>query len=324
MINLREIKEAHHRIKKLINKTPVMTSRTLNEIVKASVFCKCENYQRAGAFKFRGAYNTISQLAPEQKMQGVITHSSGNHAQAVALACRVLGIKAVIVMPKDSSKVKVNATKGYGGEVVFCENNVRSRDEMAEKLIAEHGYTLVHPYDDDQIIRGAGTAALELFDEVGPLDYVFCPVGGGGLLSGTAIVAKSLSPNSKVIAVEPKNADDAFRSYRARQLVTNLETNTIADGLRTDLCKRTFDIIMNNITDIITVLDDEIVGAMHFLWERMKMVVEPSGAVSVAGLLSSQVPIEGKKVGIIISGGNLDLDQFISLLTLKNNGITLH
>jgi threonine dehydratase len=317
MITLKEVEDAYKRIKDTINKTPVMTSRTLNDRVKASVFCKCENYQRMGAFKMRGAYNTISQLSKEEKAKGVITHSSGNHAQAVALSARILGVKATVVMPKGSPQVKINATKGYGAEVVLCENTLASREETTNKLIAQHGYTLVHPYDNDNIIRGAGTAAYELIKEVGDLDLVFCPVGGGGLLSGTSIATKGMCPKSKVIAVEPKNADDAFKSFQAGKVVENKTTNTIADGLRTNLCQRTFDIIKKNVDQVVLVTEQEIVDAMRFLWERMKIVVEPSGAVPLAGVLSGQVPVQGKRVGVILSGGNIDLEEFFQLMQTK-------
>ncbi len=317
MISLNEIEDAYQRIKGMINKTPVMTSRTLNDRVKASVFCKCENYQRMGAFKMRGAFNTISQLSKEDKAKGVITHSSGNHAQALALSARILGVKAVVVMPKGSPQVKINATRGYGAEVVLCENTLASREETTNKLIAEHGYTLVHPYNNDNIIRGAGTAAYELIKEVGNLDLVFCPVGGGGLLSGTSIATKGLCPKSKVIAVEPKNADDAYKSFQAGKIIENKTTNTIADGLRTNLCERTFAIIKKNVDQVILVTEQEIVDAMRFLWERMKIVVEPSGAVPLAGLLSGQVAVEGKRAGIILSGGNIDLEEFFQHLQGK-------
>lgn len=314
VVTFKEIEMAYERIKMAINKTPVMTSRTLNERASASVFLKCENYQRMGAFKFRGAYNTISQLPEADRRKGVITHSSGNHAQAVALASKLLGIKSTIVMPENSPAVKVNATREYGAEIVFCKNNVESREETTEGLIREHGYTLVHPYDNDDIIRGAGTAALELVKEVGMLDAVFCPVGGGGLLSGTAIATKGATPGARVIAVEPENANDAFLSFKAGKIIKNKTTNTIADGLRTNLSDRTFAIIKEHVDEIITVSEREILDALHFLWERMKIVVEPSGAVPVAGILSGKVPVKGGKVGAIISGGNIDLEAFFSML----------
>ncbi len=317
MIQYSDIQDAYNRIKGIANKTPVMTSRTLNAQLNASVFFKCENFQRMGAFKFRGAYNAISQLTTTQKKKGIITHSSGNHAQAVALASQILGIKATIVMPKNSPQVKVNATRGYGAEVVFCESTLASREETTNKLIAQHGFYLVHPYDNDNVICGQGTAALELLMEVGTLDAIFAPVGGGGLLSGTAIAAKGFNPKIKVYAAEPKNADDAFRSIQAGKILTNDHPNTIADGLRTNLCDRTFNIIRQNVDQIVTVTEQEILRAMRFLWERMKIVVEPSGAVSLAGILSGRVSTNGQKIGVILSGGNVDLEDFFSILEKK-------
>lgn len=294
-----------------------MTSRTLNDMVEAAIFCKCENFQRMGAFKMRGAYNTVSQLNDEEKETGVITHSSGNHAQALALSARLLGIKAIVVMPSNSPQVKINATMGYGAEVVLCDPTLEAREETTNALIAEYGYTLIHPYNNDNIIRGAGTAAYELLKEVGDLDFILCPVGGGGLLSGTSIATKGMSLETKIIAVEPENADDAFKSFKANEIITNPTSNTIADGLRTHLCERTFNIIKENVDDIILVTEQQIIDAMRFLWERMKIVVEPSGAVSLAGVLSGQIPVQGKRVGVIISGGNIDLGEFFELLQQK-------
>ncbi len=317
MIQYSDIQDAYNRIKRIANKTPVMTSRTLNAQLDASVFFKCENFQRMGAFKFRGAYNAISQLSAPQKKKGIVTHSSGNHAQAVALASQILGIKATIVMPKNSPQVKVNATRGYGAEVVFCENTLASREGTTNNLIHQHGFTLVHPYDNDNVICGQGTAALELLMEVGSLDAIFAPVGGGGLLSGTAIAAKGFNPEMKVYASEPKNADDAFRSVQAGKILTNDHPSTIADGLRTNLCDRTFNIIRQIVDQFVTVTEQEILRAMRFLWERMKLVVEPSGAVSLAGVLSGQIPTKRQKIGVILSGGNIDLDDFFALLEKK-------
>ena len=312
MPTLKDVELAHDRIKDLVNKTSVLTSRTLNKKVGANVFVKCENFQRAGAFKFRGVSNKLLQLSDEEKEKGVVTHSSGNHAQAIALASSILGIKSVIVMPENTPQVKLEATKGYGAEIVKCASNVKAREETCQNLIDKYGYTLVHPYDDDQIIAGAGTAAFELIKEVGNLDYVFCPVGGGGLLSGTSIATKGLCPNSKVIAIEPEKADDAYRSFRDKKLYPSLYPDTIADGLRTALSDKTFKIIQDNVDEIVTVSEKEIVDAMKFLWQRMKIVVEPSGAVPIAGLLKSSKKIKNKKIGVIISGGNVDLDDFFN------------
>lgn len=310
MPTLKDVELAYNLIKDYVNKTSVLTSRTLNKKVGADVFVKCENFQRVGAFKFRGVTNKLLQLTDEEKKKGIVTHSSGNHAQAIALASHILGIKSVIVMPDNTPKVKLEATKGYGAKIVKCDSSVKAREETCQSLIDEHGYTLVHPYDDDQIIAGAGTAAYELIKETGGIDYVFCPVGGGGLLSGTSIATKGLRPKSKVIAVEPKKADDAYRSFRDKKLYPSIYPDTIADGLRTSLSKRTFEIIEENIDEIITVSETEIVDAMKFLWARMKIVVEPSGAVSIAGILKEKQKIKNKKVGAIISGGNVDLENF--------------
>ncbi len=312
MPTLKDVERAHERIKNIVNNTSVLTSRTLDKMVGANVFVKCENFQRIGAFKFRGVSNKLLQLSADEKAKGVVTHSSGNHAQAVALASSLLGIKSVIVMPENAPPVKIDATRGYGAEIVRCASNVKAREETCQNLVDKHGYTLVHPYDDDQIIAGAGTAALELIKEVGDLDYMFCPVGGGGLLSGTSVATKGLCPDSKVIAVEPERADDAYRSFKDGKLYPSAYPDTIADGLRTSLSKRTFKIIRENVDEIITVSEKEIIDAMKFLWMRMKIVVEPSGAVPIAGVIKTARSIKNKKIGVIISGGNIDLDDFFS------------
>lgn len=314
MVGIQDIYDAHERIRDYALWTPVMTSSTIDNLTDCQVFFKCENFQRVGAFKFRGAFNTVSQLTEEERKKGVIAHSSGNHAQALALAASLSGVKATIVMPNNSPQVKVNATRGYGAEIVFCENSTESRVQVTNELIETHSYILIHPYNDERIIAGAGTAAMELIEEVEDLDYVFCPVGGGGLLSGTSIAAKSVCPESVVIAVEPANADDAFRSFRDGKIYPSVNPNTIADGLRTQLGEVTFRVIKEFVDSIITVSEEEIVGAMRLLWERMKMVVEPSGAVSLAGLLKMKDELNDKRVGVIISGGNIDLTEFFSKL----------
>ena len=318
MPKLREIKKAHKRIIPYINKTPVMTSRTLDEMLGAEVYFKCENFQRAGSFKIRGAVNTISQLTPDEKSRGIIAHSSGNHAQAVALAAKILGVGATVVMPEGASSVKVEATRGYGAEVIFCEDSEKSRVETTSDLIDKFGYTLVHPFDNDNIICGAGTCALELIDEINNLDVIFSPVGGGGLVSGTLLSAKGIDSSIKIFAAEPENANDAYRSLKAGRIIKNPSPpKTIADGLRTNLSERTFAIINDLIDGIITVSEDEIISAMRILWERMKLVVEPSGAVSLAGLLKGKVDVKGKKIGVILSGGNIDLGDFFDILRRK-------
>ncbi len=318
MIDYKDIVLAYEHIKGVVNKTPVMTSRTLNELLHAEIYLKCENLQRNGAFKMRGAYNAISLLSEEQKNKGIIAHSSGNHAQAVALSAKLLGIKATIVMPKTSPPVKINATKNtYGADVIMCENTLKSRQNTTQKLIDEYDYTLIHPYDNDNIIAGAGTATYELLQQVDKIDMIFSPVGGGGLLSGTSIAAKGFDPSMKVYAVEPKNVDDAYRSMKSGKIELNKTNKSIADGLLTTLSERTFKIIRENVDQIITVSEREILDSMRFLWERMKLVVEPSGACSLAGVQTGKISVENKKVGVIISGGNIDLTDFFRLIESK-------
>ena len=304
---LKKVEATYERIKNTINKTPVMTSTTLNEITNAECFLKLENFQKTGSFKFRGAFNAVSCLSPEQKERGVTTHSSGNHAQALSLAAKIMGVKAVVVMPENAPRIKVDATKSYGAEVVFCGVKPNDRENTTQELIDEFGYTLVHSSNETNIIYGQSTATYELIKKVGKLDYVFAPCGGGGLLSGTAIATKILCPNAKVIGVEPKNADDAYRSFRDGRIYPSINPDTIADGLKTSLGSNTFKIIRENVDDIITISEEQIVEAMEFLWSRMKLVIEPSGAVSLAGVLSKQINLKSKKVGIVISGGNVDL-----------------
>ena len=307
MITLKEVQDAYERIRRASIQTPLMTSLTANRRTNCSIFFKCENFQRIGAFKFRGAYNAISQLSADQKKRGVITHSSGNHAQAIALAAKMQEIPAAIVMPKDSAKVKIKATEGYGAEVVFCEPTLASREEVTSKLIKKHNYVLIHAYDNPHVIAGAGTAALELLQEVGALDYIFAPVGGGGLISGTAIASKGLNPSGKVIGVEPANADDAYRSVKSNKLLPSENPHTIADGLRTSLSKLTFSIIKQHVDEIITVSEEEILEAMRFIFERMKLVIEPSGATSLAGVFHMENQLDNVRIGVILSGGNVDL-----------------
>ncbi|MCG3227371.1 MAG: threonine/serine dehydratase [Candidatus Heimdallarchaeota archaeon] len=314
---LEKIEEVYSRIKDTINHTPVVTSTTLNNRINAKCFLKMESYQRTGSFKIRGALNAITCLSEEHKAKGVTTHSSGNFAQALSLAANMAEVKATVVMPDNAPKIKVAATKGYGAEVVFCGTKPGDREEKAQSLIDEHGYTLIHSSNDMDIIYGQSTATYELIKEVGELDYVLAPCGGGGLLSGTAIATKSLCPEAKVIGVEPKNADDAFRSFRDGKIYPSINPNTIADGLRTSLGSNTFRVVQKYVDEIITVSEEEIVDAMEFLWARMKHVVEPSGAVSLAGVLSSNIDLQNKRVGIIISGGNIDVTQFINIIRSK-------
>ena len=303
-----DVHAAAERIRGVAHRTPVLTSRTLDAITGATVFLKCESFQRGGAFKFRGAYNAVSKLPPEERARGVLAYSSGNHAQAVALTGRLLGVKTVIVMPADAPAAKIEGTRGYGAEVVLYDRFGRSREEIAAELQQERGMTLIPPYDHPDVIAGQGTAALELMDEAGPLDVAMTPCGGGGLLSGTSLAAKAASPGTRVIGVEPELADDATRSFRTGELHTVHNPATIADGLRTpSLGRYTFPLVRANVDEMRTVSDARIVEAMRFLWTRMKIVVEPSGAVPVAALLADPDAFRGQRVGIVISGGNVDL-----------------
>ena len=315
MIQLEDVQKAKRVIKEVANRTPVMTSRTLDRQCGARIFLKCENFQRAGSFKFRGAFNALSTLNDRERSAGVVTHSSGNHAQALALAAAVSGVRAKIVMPRGSSPVKIEAVKGYGADVILCENNLASREETAGSLIASESLTLIHPYNDERVIAGAGTAAMELLEETGSLDLLLAPVGGGGLLSGTSTAAKGLYPEIKVWGVEPAGADDAYRSFHSGKLIPQTDPQTIADGLRTSLGDKTFEIITERVDNIILAEENEIIRAMRFLWERMKIVVEPSGAVSLVLVLEGRLP-SGKdlRVGVILSGGNVNLQAFFDTL----------
>ncbi|MFX1454146.1 MAG: pyridoxal-phosphate dependent enzyme [Promethearchaeota archaeon] len=316
-MSFKGIDEAFHRINHVVNRTPVLTSRSLNSLLDADIYLKCENFQRVGAFKFRGAYNALSLFTLEQKNRGVITHSSGNHAQAVALASSLLGIQATVVMPKGAPMNKVNATKEYGANVIFCDNTLEARTKTTNDLIEKNNYVLLHPYDNNNVIDGQGTVAYELLKEIGDLNIIIAPLGGGGLLSGTALATKNLCPAAKVIGVEPALADDALQSIKAGYIIPSTYPNTIADGLRTSICKRTYDIIKKFVDKILTVSENEIIDAMRFLWQRMKIVVEPSGAVPLAALLSKKVDQKNKKIGVIVSGGNIDIEPFFQLLEAR-------
>ncbi len=301
-----KILAAEKRLKGHANVTPVLTSRTLNRIVGAKVYLKCENFQRIGAFKFRGAFNSISQLSEAEKNRGVLTYSSGNHGQAVALVGRLLNVRTTIIMPDDAPATKRIATEGYGATVVEYDPVQQSREEIAEELVAREGYTLIPPYDHINVVAGQGTAAMELFREVGDLDTLLVPCGGGGLLSGSAITARGLSPACRVIGIEPELADDATRSFHTKQLHSVKNPVTIADGTRTpSLGKITFPLVLEYAHDMRTVSEEAIIEAVRFLFYRMKIVVEPSGALGLAALLSRAVVARGA-VGIILSGGNID------------------
>jgi len=301
-----KIKDAKRRLEGIAHQTPVITSTTLNKLVDAEVFLKCENFQRAGAFKFRGAYNAISKLSEKEKERGVITYSSGNHAQAVALVGRLLNVKTKVVMPKNSPIIKRAAAKDYGAEIILYDPETAVREVVAKELIEKHGYYLIPPFDHYDIIAGHGTAALELFDEVGKLDYVLAPCGGGGLLSGTAVASKGMNPACHVIGIEPELADDATKSFYSKTLITVKNPSTIADGTRTaSLGKITFPLVLEYVNEMKTVSEQNIIDAVKFLFFRLKLVVEPSGALGIAALLSSKVSVDGR-VGVIISGGNID------------------
>jgi threonine dehydratase len=303
------ILEASERISGYINHTPVLTSQTVDRLLDASIFFKCENFQKVGAFKARGATNAVLSLTGEQLTRGVCTHSSGNHAQALARAAKLVNAKAYIVMPRNSSIIKVEAVKDYGGLITFCEPTLVARETTLAGILGQTGATEIHPYNNEAIIAGQATAALELLHQVREPDIIMAPVGGGGLLSGTALTVHYFHPSANVIAAEPEMANDAYLSFTSRSFVPALNTQTIADGLRTSLGSITFPIIMEHVQDIVTVSEESIVKAMRFLWERMKIIVEPSSAVPFAALMEGKVACRGKKVGVILSGGNVDLDD---------------
>jgi threonine dehydratase len=307
MISFAHIERAAEVLMPIVQKTPVLSSRTFNRECGNEVYFKAENFQRTGAFKLRGAYNKISSLTPAERSRGIIAHSSGNHAQGVALACKMLGCRAVVVMPEKSLPNKVEATRAYGAEVVFCGPTTDDRELATQELISKHGYVLVPPYDDDHIIAGQGTVALEIFHDMKELDYLFVPIGGGGLVAGCSLAAKNLYPAVRVIGVETEGANDCYKSFRAKRIVKLLSVDTIADGMRT-LCvgARNFEIITKYVDDVITVSDDDVVEMMKFFAERMKIIVEPTGAVASAAVKKNELNISGKRVCAIISGGNLD------------------
>jgi threonine dehydratase len=307
-LNLDAIRAAHERIRPYIHRTPVLTSSRLDDACRASLFFKCENFQKVGAFKARGATNAVFALDDETARRGVATHSSGNHGTAVARAAKLRGIPAHIVMPSNSAKVKIRAVESYGAQVVFCEPTEESREIKCAEVINQTGAMLIHSFENEHVITGQGTSAMELLEDIPDLDVIMCSVGGGGLLSGTAIAAKSLRPQIKVIAVEPQNADDAAQSFRAgRRLVTEKKF-TIADGLRTNIGEPNFAIVQQYVDDIVTVSEEAIVLAMRTIWETMKIVIEPSAAVPYAAIAERISDVERKRAGIILTGGNVDLD----------------
>jgi threonine dehydratase len=304
-----DVAAAHERIRDVVRRTPVMTSSTVDALTGAQVRFKCENFQRMGAFKFRGAYHALSRLSAQERRRGVVAFSSGNHAQAVALAGRLLDAPVVIVMPSDAPRVKLEATRGYGAQVVLYDALREDRQAIAASLSEERGMTLIPPFDHPNVAAGQGTAAKELIEDAGPLDVLLVPCGGGGLLSGCAVVAKQLSPRCRVIGVEPAAGDDGARSFRTKTLVTIPVPETIADGARTTSLgpRVTFPTILETVDDFVTVTDEQLLRAMALLWERMKIIVEPTGALAACALLEGKVDARGRKVGVVLSGGNVDL-----------------
>jgi threonine dehydratase len=308
MITKESITEAHDRIKPYIHKTPVLTSSSIDEVAGCKIFFKCENLQNVGAFKARGAMNAALSLTGQQREKGIATHSSGNHAQAIARAAKKLGIKSYIVMPRTASEIKKKGVVGYGGEIFECEPTLESRETMLREVIKKTGATEIHPFNNFKVMEGQATAAKELLEEVKDLDIIVAPVGGGGLLSGTALAAKFFSPTIQVVAAEPEGADDAFRSMQSGKIEPS-QSNTIADGLLTSLGDKTFPVIRDNVKEVITVSDPEIISAMKLIWERLKVIIEPSGAVPFAAIIKRRDLFSNKRVGVILSGGNVDLEK---------------
>ena len=310
-----DVKEAAARIEGMVHRTPVMTCTSLNDRVGAQVFCKCENFQKAGAFKFRGASNAVMSLSDSEASRGVATHSSGNHGAALALAARFRGVPARIVMPSNAPQSKKAAVAAYGGTIVYCEPTQEAREATLETVVRETGAVFVHPYNNGKVIAGQGTAALELCAEVPDLNVILAPVGGGGMISGTALTAAACSAGTVVVAAEPKAADDAYRSLQAGMILPANDPNTVADGLRTSLGELTFAIMRSHVAQVVTVSEDSIVAAMHYVWERMKIVVEPSSAVPIAALLDGGLDLAGQRIGVILTGGNVDLLRLPWLLS---------
>lgn len=307
--NKQNIIDAHNRIKAYIHKTPILTSQSINKITGANIYFKCENFQKVGAFKFRGATNAVLSLTNDELSAGVATHSSGNHAAALALAAKMNNADAYIVMPSNAPSIKIAAVKGYGGKITFCEPTLHAREETLKKITSETGATFIHPYDNYDVIAGQATCGKEITEDIAELDYIISPVGGGGLLSGTALSANYFGDDISVIAAEPSGAADAFHSFNDNKLYPSVNPKTIADGLLTSLSEKTFGIIKKYVSKIITVTDTEIINAMRLIWERMKIIVEPSSAVTLAVILKHKNLFKGKNIAIIISGGNVDLEN---------------
>lgn len=302
-----ELKLTHDAIAPMIHRTPVLTNEYINKLVGGSIYFKCENFQKIGAFKMRGAASAALRLLEENKHKGMATHSSGNHAQAIARAAQVLGIPAYIVMPENAPRIKVEGTRDYGAQIIFCEPNQPAREHTLAEVVERTGAQFIHPYDNYDVIAGQASAALELLEDIPSLDIIITPVGGGGLLSGTALASHYISAEIIVLGAEPKRVDDAFRSLKSGHIEQNIRTDTIADGLRTTLGERTLEIIKRHVTDILTTEEEEIIHAMRLIWERMKIIIEPSCSVPLAAILANKDTFKGKKTGVILTGGNVDL-----------------
>ncbi len=304
-----DVRTAHERIKPWVHRTPVFTSTTFNNWTGADLFFKCENFQKAGAFKSRGATNAVFGLSEDEAARGVATHSSGNHALCLSRAAGCRGIKCTVIMPETAPKAKMDAVRGYGGEVITCKPSTKAREEALNAFVEKTGANFVHPYNDHRVIAGQGTCSLEMLEDIGELDMVVAPIGGGGMISGTALTCSTIAPNTKVIAAEPKNADDAYRSFKAGHIIEDDAPNTIADGLKVSLRPLTWHFVSNYVHDILLAEEDEIVSAMRLTWERMKIVIEASCAVPLATIFKNPDIFRGKRVGVILTGGNVDLDK---------------
>ena len=309
MVNYNDIESAHNRISNFIHNTPILTCENINLESNAKLFFKCDNFQKTGSFKIRGATNTILQLSKKQIKNGVITTSSGNHGAAVAAAAKKLGANVKVIMPNNTPKVKINNVQRYGGEIIFCEPNIKARENTLNEMVKESGSTIVHPYNNEKVIAGQGTAAKELLEKIADLDIIITPVSGGGLLAGTSLLAKSINPNIKVYGAEPKNADDTYRSIKNKKIVPNKTTDTIADGLRAQVGTITFPIIQKNVDGIILVSEEMIIQSMRTIWQRMKIIIEPSCSIALAAILINNEQFHNKRIGIILTGGNVDLDS---------------
>ena len=308
MVNYTDIQSAHQRISNFIHNTPILTCENINLDADANLFFKCDNFQKTGSFKIRGATNTILQLSKEQLTNGVLTTSSGNHGAAVASAAKKLGANVKVVMPDNTPKVKVDNVQRFGGEIIFCDPNIKSRENTLNKIVKEDGSTIVHPYNDEKIIAGQGTAAKELLEKIPDLDIIIAPVSGGGLLAGTLLAAKAINSNIKVYGAEPKNADDTYQSIKRKKIVPNKTTDTIADGLRAQVGTITFPIIQKHVDGIILVSEEMIIQSMRMVWQRLKIIIEPSCSIVLAAILTNNKQFYNKRIGLILTGGNVDLD----------------